>query len=36
MMISKYLLQAVIVIVGSMLAFIAIMLLGGQDHVGDE
>lgn len=36
MTISKYLLQAIIVAIGSLLAFIAIMLLNGPDHVGDE
>ena len=36
MTISKYLLQAIIVAIGSLLAFIAIMLLKGPDHVGDE
>jgi len=36
MMISKFVLQAFIVVIGSLLALLAIALLRGADHCGDE
>jgi len=36
MMISKFVVQAFIVVIGSLLALLAVALLRGADHCGDE